>query len=139
MSTSEPIINPMQLERFDETLLVVEDDAAMRQALASTLSQEGYVVVSVPNGKAALDALREGLDPSLIVLDLVMPEMDGRQFRFEQLQDPNISDIPVLVMSGRPTEPADGSLHKLDFLPKPFTSDALLRVVDERCMNLIKA
>ena len=80
-------------------VLVVEDDPAICSALSEALREEGFDVLSAANGLAALDQLRAGPPPSAIVLDLMMPVMDGWDFRSVQLQDPGLRDIPVVVVT----------------------------------------
>ena len=81
------------------SVLVVDDDAALREALADALTDEGYAVSACVNGLEALVALRAGLRPDVIVLDLMMPVMDGWRFREEQARDPDLASIPVVVIT----------------------------------------
>ncbi len=89
-------------------ILVVEDDLSTREALSMLLSAEGYGVSTAADGVAALEQLRDGQRPGLILLDLMMPLMDGWQFRHEQLRDPSLANIPVIVCSAswRPAKAA---------------------------------
>jgi signal transduction histidine kinase len=80
-------------------LLLVEDDTSIRLALADMLEDEGFAVMVATNGREALDVLREGPRPDVIVLDLMMPVMDGWEFRVEQRSDPSLAGIPLLAMS----------------------------------------
>src|SRR5437879_6509382 len=89
-----------------KTILVVEDDTATRDALSLILEAEGFGVMGAANGQEALDQLRGSRRPDLILLDLMMPVMDGWQFRRAQAQDPALSAIPVVVLS------ADGNVHQ---------------------------
>src|SRR5438270_7170536 len=104
----------------DRSILLVEDDAATREALALILGTEGYRVTGAANGAEALGVLRSAPPPDLILLDLMMPIMDGWQFRREQVRDAALSAIPVVVLS------ADGNvqqkasaLHAAGYLQKP--------------------
>jgi CheY-like chemotaxis protein len=108
-------------------ILVVEDDREIRSALVELLKFEGYLVHSASNGQHALDQLRQGIRPHLIILDLMMPVKSGAEFREEQIQDPTISGIPVIVLS------ADSNIHKVSermgvrhFLKKPVNLEDLL-------------
>ncbi len=106
-------------------VLVVDDEIDIRQALAELLAGEGYQVVSAANGAEALVVAR-AFHPSLVLLDLMMPGMDGWEFRAAQKHDPALSEIPVVVLSalGRvPSIDADG------FLQKPFGLADLLAQV----------
>jgi len=117
-------------------VLVVEDDVAVRDALAQLLKDEGYEVSLAENGQAALDLLARAPAPNVIVLDLMMPIMDGWQFRGIQRGDPKLRDIPIVAISA--SEPKDtASLAAEVILRKPFESSALLSAVEE--MRLIAA
>ena len=80
-------------------ILVVEDDASTRSALCDLLQLEGYKVESVCDGVDALDYVHRHPMPCLIILDLMMPRMDGWRFRSEQKRDPDLAKCPVLVVS----------------------------------------
>jgi len=82
-----------------ERILIVDDDAGSRTALENVLRDEGFDVVAVDSGAAALDELRSASPPCLIVLDLMMPGMDGWDLRHEQKRDARIADIPVIAVS----------------------------------------
>lgn len=86
-------------------VFVVEDNADILQALVQVLEDEGHAVRTAVNGRDALDKLRtsDAPLPRVILLDLMMPVMDGWAFRAEQLADPTLADIPVIVLT------ADGS------------------------------
>jgi CheY-like chemotaxis protein len=99
----------------DRTILVIDDDVAQRACLAELLARGGYDVVVAADGQAGIELLREGLRPTLIVLDLAMPRMDGWSF-LVLLRGTDRSKVPVLVMSGealgRAPEGADAWLQK---------------------------
>ena len=80
------------------TVLVVEDDADVREVICEILEGEGCRPVGVRDGNEALRALRSGLRPCLIVLDMLMPGMDGWQFRRTQKADEELAKIPVIVV-----------------------------------------
>jgi CheY-like chemotaxis protein len=84
------------------SVLVVDDDADVREMLRIALDVEGYRVAGVENGRAALDHLRSHADTCIILLDLLLPIMDGAHFRAAQLRDRSLGWIPVVVMSGGP-------------------------------------
>lgn len=109
------------------SILIVEDDLDIREALAEALGFEGYDVFLAENGREALDVLREGPLPHVILLDLLMPVMSGWQFRQEQLADPALAGIPVIVVSAS----APGDAQPDRYLPKPFSIDELLSAVAE--------
>jgi CheY-like chemotaxis protein len=81
-------------------VMVVDDDVAVRGTIARYLGFEGFVVVEAGNGREALTHLRTGCGASAILLDLRMPVMDGWAFRRAQRDDPSISHIPIIVLSG---------------------------------------
>ena len=88
-----------------QPILVVDDDSDVREALGEVLAEEGYDTRLFESGRAALAFLRGGGDPSLILLDMMMPEMNGWQFREEQLKDERLRDIPVVVITASRVEP----------------------------------
>ena len=83
-------------------VLVVDDDADVRDLLRVALRTEGYDVSGVANGRDALNHLRSHADTCIILLDLILPVMDAEHFRTAQLQDRSLAWIPVVVMSGAP-------------------------------------
>jgi CheY-like chemotaxis protein len=101
--------------------LLVEDDAAILGSLGEALREEGLEVATARHGQEALEALRAGLRPSVIVLDLMMPVMDGWDFRHEQLRDPALRDIPVVVVTatGFSEKTIRMQFGNVDLLPKP--------------------
>ena len=116
-----------------KTILVVDDDAEVRGAVTDLLESHGYVVVPASNGQEALDELKmQELRPALILLDLMMPIMDGQAFCAEQQADPDLRDIPVVVFSAFD---ADVSSKKLPRIDKPVMADKLLDSVDRWSNN----
>ncbi len=119
--------------KSEECVLVVDDDDGIREALVELLADAGHPAVSVANGQAALDYLRSSRQrPCLILLDLMMPIMDGETFRRLQLADPNLRGIPVVVLTAAGREaaarvPADG------ILLKPVTLDDTLAAIERHC------
>jgi CheY-like chemotaxis protein len=82
------------------SVLVVDDDADTRELLRVALAADGYAVATASNGRDALDHLRSHAETCIVVLDLLLPVMDGVQFRTAQLHDRSLAWIPVVVMSG---------------------------------------
>jgi len=82
------------------TILVVDDDVAVRSTIARFLGFEGFAIVEASNGREALSHLRTGCSAAAILLDLRMPVMDGWTFRHAQRNDPSIAHIPVIILSG---------------------------------------
>ncbi|HKB71826.1 MAG TPA: response regulator [Thermoanaerobaculia bacterium] len=112
-------------------ILAIDDDADFREGLTDVLDEFGYRVRTAANGREALEALRTEPAPDVILLDLRMPEMDGRTFRREQARDEKLSGIPLVVVSGslEVDEEAE-SLGASAVLPKPFGVDELLKSIE---------
>ncbi|RKG80446.1 response regulator [Corallococcus exercitus] len=115
------------------TLLLVDDDAAIADALSELLVDEGYTVVTAANGAEALRYLRANVAPSLILLDLMMPVMDGYAFREVQREDPALSHIPVFILSAGHLGDRVRSLGVAGVFKKPLLLDALLAAIQEHC------
>jgi CheY-like chemotaxis protein len=107
-------------------ILVVEDDVDIRDAMSDTLALAGYRAATAADGLEALALLRHAPSPCLILLDLMMPVMDGWEFRAEQVRQPRLAGIPVIVFTA-----AVGSLPTCvdGVLKKPIDSDHLLTIV----------
>lgn len=123
------------METTSETqVLVVDDDFDIRDTLRELLELEGYTVQVAVNGREALDRLRNGARPGLILLDLMMPEMSGWEFRNAQLAEaPEIANIPVLVLSATPDVARSAEqLRAAGYIRKPFDLDQLLDEVQSR-------
>jgi CheY-like chemotaxis protein len=120
------------------SVLVVDDDPTVRDDLGELLATEGLRVVSASNGYEALTILRGGLHPGLIILDLMMPVMDGYEFRQEQLHDPAFAQIPVVAFSAvlNPEEPRM-LLEPDAYLQKPIEIAALLALVRQHCLGAV--
>lgn len=117
-----------------QPVLLVEDDAEIRTAMRCLLELDGYPVVTASNGAQALDQLRGGLRPCLILLDLMTPVMDGFQFRREQMQDATLAAIPVAVYSGHYDPKASAArLGAAAYFEKPVEIETLLGVVAAYC------
>ncbi len=108
---------------------MVEDDADIREALDGLLSMEGFQVTGCSNGREALDWLRASPKPDLILLDLMMPIMDGWQFRVAQKDDPQLANIPVLALSADSTAKA-AAIDAEAYLKKPVDYDTLVDTID---------
>ena len=82
------------------SVLVVDDDQSFREALAAALHAQGFGVIEAADGSAALACLRRPSRPAVVVLDVVMPGVDGAAFRRAQLSDPQLAHVPVILCSG---------------------------------------
>jgi CheY-like chemotaxis protein len=120
-------------EKLGSGVLVVDDNLDIREILVEILKARGYGAVGAANGLIALEKLREGsFKPCVILLDLMMPVMDGRSFRAVQRSDPALADIPVVVMSAY----RDAAANVTDMAParvleKPVDARRLLVLLEE--------
>jgi CheY-like chemotaxis protein len=112
-------------------VLIVEDDADLRDMIATLLHLEGFETMAAPNGAAALALLDRRLDA--IVLDLMMPVMDGWEFRRRQLSDPGAADIPVIVLSAVHAHRQGSTVPCIAHLSKPVDFDRLIRTLTAVC------
>lgn len=113
------------------TILVVEDDADIRDTMTLVLEGEGFKVETASDGREALDALGRGLRPAIILLDLMMPVMDGWELNDELKRQRDLASIPVVFVSAlEPGTRRTASLEGAGFLRKPFELNALLDAVD---------
>ena len=111
-------------------ILAVDDDADFREGLTDVLDELGYRVQTASNGREALETLRRDPAPDVILLDLRMPEMDGRAFHRELARDSRLAAIPLVVVSGsREVEGEARSLGAAAVLPKPFGVRKLLESI----------
>ena len=121
-------------KRHAHRVLIVDDNGGTRESLILLLREEHYDVDGVENGREALRVLREGYEACLIVLDLMMPVMDGWAFRVEQRRDPRIADIPVIILTAslNPAQEA-ARLGAVAGLQKPLGVLKLVDMVGEYC------
>ena len=124
---------PTTLE-LSHRILLVEDDVVGREAITCGFESGGAEVTAAGDGGEALDALRNGPRPCVIVLDLDLSGMDGREFRRRQLLWPRMASIPVIVVSGhRDLKVATWAMAARAVFAKPVEFDRLVRAVDEHC------
>lgn len=111
-------------------LLVVDDDHDILVSLQDALEMEGYRVATATSGREALEALRRGLRPDLILLDLMMPDVSGWAFRSWQRSQEEFASIPVVIVSGQGLSAAEVSRLGVEgYLPKPLDLEDLLSTV----------
>jgi CheY-like chemotaxis protein len=117
-------------------ILIVEDAEDLSYAMAELLVQEGYAVTCARSGREALAHLESAEQlPQLVLLDLMMPEMDGSEFRALQRADPRFSWIPIVLMTAAgDVQSAAAKLDVCACLKKPFKDIATILQVVSRCI-----
>jgi CheY-like chemotaxis protein len=113
-----------------QSVLVVDDDPNIRKMIIAALRRDGYSFTEAPNGKEALDLMR-AQRPSVVVLDLMMPVVSGWEVLQEREQDPELRQIPVIIVSATRAPEIGAAVDKgiCAFLPKPFDISALSALV----------
>lgn len=118
------------------TILVIEDNSDLREALSEYFKGHGYAVSTAENGRQALGHLKSGVQACVILLDLMMPDMTGFQFRLEQLENPEIATIPLIAHSG--VDDVDVYAQRLNanaYIRKPAEMDQILALVQQHCLK----
>ena len=108
-------------------VMIVEDHDGIRESLAELLEGWDRVTVTVKSGEAALQMLRGGCRPAVILLDLKMDGLNGWDFRREQMNDPRFRDVPVVIMTALsiPDGSARAEVGEVTWLRKPFSPEEL--------------
>jgi CheY-like chemotaxis protein len=115
-------------------VLIVDDVAATRTGLAELLQLLGYETEEAANGREGLRHLQNNPRIAVVVLDLLMPGANGYWFREQQLKDPEIADVPVIVFTGAQTNDVlTQALKVTEVLHKPVSADALCAAVNRYC------
>jgi CheY-like chemotaxis protein len=114
-----------------KAILIVEDEAIIRENLKTFLELERYQVYAACNGEEGLRVLRTISDPCLVLLDLFMPIMNGMEFLESKSHEAAIAAIPVCIVSGAAEKP--NSLKYFAFIKKPFDFDTILKLVRQFC------
>jgi CheY-like chemotaxis protein len=113
-----------------ETILIVEDDPSALMAMREVLEMEGYSVLAAHDGQEALKAVAHNPPPCLILLDLMLPVMDGWELRRRIKQNPSLSNVPVIVVSALvPPRPIEAQA----VLRKPVDIRQLLQMIARYC------
>jgi CheY-like chemotaxis protein len=117
------------------SVLVVDDDPAICEAIQQALEEEGYQVITAEHGQAALDWLKGAPSrPCVIILDLMMPVMDGAALRRAQLSDPTLSNIPVILVTAGGNADKKAAAVGADLgMTKPMSLHELLEAVGKFC------
>jgi CheY-like chemotaxis protein len=111
-------------------VLVIDDDEDIRSMVAVVLEMHGYGTVGACDGQEALHVLRNGGRPCLILLDLMMPHLNGPSFAAAMHAEPALRDLPIVVISGDVTAPETAAaLGAAGFLIKPFDLEDLVMMV----------
>jgi CheY-like chemotaxis protein len=121
-------------QRGPGRVLVVDDDAPLRMLISRQLELAGFEVVAAADGPAALGVMRADPSIRLVLLDLMMPGMDGWQVRHAHLDDPQLARVPTVILTGAPLASLDHQqLRAADYLLKPVGRDHLISVVSNYC------
>jgi CheY-like chemotaxis protein/nitrogen-specific signal transduction histidine kinase len=118
--------------------MVVEHEGSTRAALTLLIEAEGHSVVSCPSAARALGFLREGAAPDLIVLDLLMPEMDGWEFRVQQKREPKWASIPVIAISSDSSAKAE-AIDAAAYLQKPIADQLFVETIRRVARDLLES
>jgi len=118
---------------MEKQVLIVEDDAEIRSALARAFEGEGVRALVASDGRDALSKLRDGLAPSVILLDLRMPRIGGEAFLHEMRSDPRFEHVPVITMTAGTEQRTSGHDVVAAQVQKPFDLDDLLDIVLSLC------
>jgi CheY-like chemotaxis protein len=122
----------------NRTILLVEDDRDICEVVAQVLAEEGYETITLSNGAEGLAHLRSSAPrPFVVVLDLMLPVMDAWQFRAEQMRDPALADIPVVIFSANPKVRSHAdALGAAAVIRKPPDLDELLTILSRFCPEM---
>jgi two-component system, chemotaxis family, chemotaxis protein CheY len=116
------------------TVLIVEDDECIRNDLSIILQLEGFHTLLARNGHEALMILEHRPPPQVMVLDLMMPEMDGWQFRVEQLKSKKLAQVPIILLSAASSlDQEAATLGAVGYIEKPFNIADLLAMLKHYC------
>jgi DNA-binding response OmpR family regulator len=114
-----------------KTIVVIDDEFGLADVIAAGLSDVGYRALTAPNGVLGLEVMAEHT-PDLVILDLMMPLLDGAGVLREMAKDPRLSEVPVIMVSSMPESVVRARCHGyVAFLRKPFSLDALTAAVEK--------
>ncbi|MBA2541678.1 MAG: response regulator [Deltaproteobacteria bacterium] len=116
-------------------VLIVEDDLDIREALEAVLVHHGFSTFAAENGEVALDRMRsDATRPYVILLDVVMPVMDGHELHRNLRGDPELCDIPIVLLTAHSRGDDDARAMQADgFLKKPCDRDTLVAMINRFC------
>lgn len=112
-------------------ILVIEDDSDIRETLRQILEVQGYQVTTASHGREGLEALEHGLRPNLILLDLMMPVMNGWEFLTVRKERDELTQIPIVILSAVRNPEQQSGLAGYPFVKKPLDLDVLLNTVEQ--------
>lgn len=122
----------MTISQPSKRILIIEDDYDIRETFKQLLELEGYEVMTAANGKEGLETLKRMQRPCVILLDLMMPVMNGWEFLNAQKNDPALADIPVVVVTAAGKD-KEKSVDAAGYIKKPVELQALLDTVKQYC------
>jgi CheY-like chemotaxis protein len=115
-------------------VLIVDDDEDIRDSIQSLLQLRGFTVDTAADGLSALERMRAGPPPALVILDFMMPGMNGEEFRVAQLREPALAAVPVVLLTGA-GERAGASRVGVERIAKPIDLQLLFDTVERFCRN----
>jgi CheY-like chemotaxis protein len=115
-------------------VLVVDDDEDIRESIQSLLQLRGFTVDTAADGLSALERMRVGPLPALVILDFMMPGMNGEEFRVAQLREPALAAVPVVLLTGA-GERAGASRVGVERIAKPIDLQLLFDTVERFCRS----
>lgn len=113
------------------SILVVDDDVDIRNAIVEVLEMEGHMTMQASNGKEALDILAANEKPCLVLLDMMMPVMNGREFLNVVQASVKLRPVPVVVVSAHAT--VNDTQGSVGFLRKPVNIDSIIKIASQYC------
>jgi CheY-like chemotaxis protein len=113
-------------------VLIIDDDEDIRDTIRSLLELRGFVVDTAGDGLSGLERMRNGPPPALVILDFMMPGMNGEEFRAAQLDDPELAKVPVVLLTGA-GEAGGAARVKVERIPKPIDLQLLFDTVARFC------
>jgi CheY-like chemotaxis protein len=113
-------------------VLIVDDDEDIRDSIQSLLQLRGFTVDTAADGQSALERMRVGAPPALVILDCMMPGMNGEEFRVAQLREPALAAVPVVILTGA-GERAGASRVGVERIAKPIDLQLLFDTVERFC------
>jgi CheY-like chemotaxis protein len=121
-------------------VLVIDDDDGVRTVMRKQLQHAGFDVVTAASGSEGLAMMRQDTSIRLVLLDMIMPALDGWGVRQKQMEDPQLAEVPVIILTGAPLPSlVHAQLHAADYLLKPVGRDHLISVVSNYCQPAVHA